>query len=115
MNASGPKTAAAGITAAFSLGAGIWLFFLLRWLESVVLPQLGGVFAWGPANALAEVRRYTTTPTQPQSYLMGKLAILELVEYHKSANPGASLREIHDAILGCGSLPPRLMRQRLLG
>ncbi len=68
-----------------------------------------------PANALAEVRRYTTTPTQPQSYLMGKLAILELVEYHKSANPGASLREIHDAILGCGSLPPRLMRQRLLG
>jgi hypothetical protein len=32
-----------------------------------------------PANALAEVRRYTTSPTQPQSYLMGKLAILDLV------------------------------------
>lgn len=54
MNASGPKTAAAGITAAFSLGAGTWMFFLLHWLESTVLPQLGGVFAWGPANALAE-------------------------------------------------------------
>ncbi|MDW7992361.1 MAG: DUF885 domain-containing protein [Anaerolineae bacterium] len=68
-----------------------------------------------PANALAEVRRYTSSPTQPQSYLMGKLAILELVADYRRAHPDASLREIHDAILGCGSLPPRLMRQRLLG
>ncbi len=68
-----------------------------------------------PSNALAEVRRYTGSPTQPQSYLMGKLAIMELVEDYRKANPGAPLREIHDAILGCGSLPPRLMRQRLLG
>ncbi|HIE38424.1 MAG TPA: DUF885 domain-containing protein [Anaerolineae bacterium] len=68
-----------------------------------------------PANALAEVRRYTQSPTQPQSYLMGKLAILELVEEYRKANPDASLKEIHNAILGCGSLPPRLMRQRLLG
>ncbi|MCS7178170.1 MAG: DUF885 domain-containing protein [Anaerolineae bacterium] len=66
-----------------------------------------------PTNALAEVRRYTTTPTQPQSYLMGKLAILELVADYRRAHPEASLRQIHDAILGCGSLPPRLMRQRL--
>jgi len=67
-----------------------------------------------PANARAEVRRYTQSPTQPQSYLMGKLAILELVADYRRAHPEASLREIHDAILGCGSLPPRLMRQRLL-
>jgi uncharacterized protein (DUF885 family) len=68
-----------------------------------------------PANALAEVRRYTTSPTQPQSYLMGKLAILDLVADYRRAHPEASMRQIHDAILGCGSLPPRLMRQRLLG
>lgn len=68
-----------------------------------------------PTNALAEVRRYTQTPTQPQSYLMGKLAIVELVDEIRRANPGASLREIHDAILMSGSLPPRLMRLRLLG
>ncbi len=68
-----------------------------------------------PANALAEVRRYTQSPTQPQSYLMGKLSILELVEDYRKANPGASLKEVHDAILSSGSLPPRLMRQRLLG
>jgi uncharacterized protein (DUF885 family) len=67
-----------------------------------------------PTNALAEVRRYTGTPTQPQSYLMGKLAILDLVADYRRAHPQASLREVHDAILGCGSLPPRLMRLRLL-
>jgi uncharacterized protein (DUF885 family) len=59
------------------------------------------------------VRRYTMTPTQPQSYLMGKLAIMELVADYRRANPGASLRQVHDAILGCGSLPPRLIRQQL--
>jgi uncharacterized protein (DUF885 family) len=68
-----------------------------------------------PDNALAEVRRYTHDPTQPQSYLMGKLAILELVEDYRHAHPHVSLREIHDAILGSGSLTPRLMRERLLG
>ena len=66
-------------------------------------------------NALAEVRRYTGSPTQPQSYLMGKLAILELVDDYRRAHPDASMQAIHDAILQCGSLPPRLMRQRLLG
>ncbi len=67
-----------------------------------------------PTNALAEVRRYSQTPTQPQSYLMGKLAILEVIADYRRAHPRASLREVHDTVLGCGSLPPRLMRQRLL-
>jgi len=66
-----------------------------------------------PINALAEVRRYTQSPTQPQSYLMGKLAILKLIADYRRAHPDASLRQVHDAILSCGSLPPRLMRQQL--
>lgn len=68
-----------------------------------------------PGDARAEVRRYTSTPTQPQSYLMGKLAILDLVEEYRQARPDASLKEIHDVIMGCGSLPPSLMRRQLLG
>jgi uncharacterized protein (DUF885 family) len=64
-------------------------------------------------NALAEVRRYTLTPTQPMSYLMGKLEILKIIEEYKRRHPGASLKEVHDAILSCGSLPPWLMRERL--
>jgi uncharacterized protein (DUF885 family) len=67
------------------------------------------------SNALAEVRRYTNSPTQPQSYLMGKLEILKLVDAYKAANPHMSMKEMHDAILACGSLPPKLMRKRLMG
>ena len=66
-------------------------------------------------NATAEVRRYTGSPTQPQSYLMGKLEILKIIDEYKTRHPDASLREMHDAILGCGSLPPKLMRQSLMG
>jgi uncharacterized protein (DUF885 family) len=66
-----------------------------------------------PGDALAEARRYTSTPTQPQSYLMGKLAIVDLVADYRRAHLGASLCEVHDTILRCGSLPPRLMRRQL--
>jgi uncharacterized protein (DUF885 family) len=68
-----------------------------------------------PSNALAEVRRYTASPSQPMSYLIGKLEIVKLIDDYKKAHPQASLKEIHDAVLSCGSLPPRLMRERLLG
>jgi uncharacterized protein (DUF885 family) len=64
-------------------------------------------------DAQAEVNRYTMSPTQPQCYLMGKLQILEIVADYKKAYPQATLRQMHDAILHSGSLPPRLMRQRL--
>jgi len=65
-------------------------------------------------NALAEVRRYTLSPTQPLSYLVGKLEILKVIEEVKRAKPGLSLRELHDALLSQGSLPPKLLRERLL-
>jgi uncharacterized protein (DUF885 family) len=67
-----------------------------------------------PADALAEVRRYTQSPTQPMSYLIGKLEILKFIDAYKARHPGVSLREMHDAILACGSLPPKLLAQRLL-
>ena len=66
------------------------------------------------SNAQAEVRRYTATPTQPMSYLIGKLEIVKLIDEYKRAHPEASLKQVHDAVLSCGSLPPRLMRERLL-
>jgi hypothetical protein len=43
-----------------------------------------------------------------------KLFVL-LVDVFKATNAGISVRELHDAILACGSLSPRLIRQRLLG
>jgi uncharacterized protein (DUF885 family) len=45
---------------------------------------------------------------------MGKLAIMEIVKQYRAANPDLTLKQMHDAILGCGSLPPKLMR-RVLG
>jgi uncharacterized protein (DUF885 family) len=65
------------------------------------------------SNAQAEVRRYTATPTQPMSYLIGKLEIVKLIDEYKKRHPQASLKQVHDAVLSCGSLPPRLMRERL--
>ncbi len=68
-----------------------------------------------PRDAQAEVRRYTSSPTQPMSYLIGKLEILKVVDAYKAQHPEASLREIHDAILSRGSLPPQLLAAELLG
>jgi len=68
-----------------------------------------------PDDAKAEVRRYTMSPTQPQSYLMGKLEILRIVDEYKRRYPDTTMRQMHDAILSCGSLPPKLMRLALFG
>ena len=68
-----------------------------------------------PDDAKAEVIRYTAEPTQPQCYLMGKLQILDIVDDYRIRYPHATMRQMHDAILQSGSLPPRLMRLRLLG
>jgi uncharacterized protein (DUF885 family) len=66
-----------------------------------------------PGDARAEVIRYTQTPTQPMSYLMGKYEIMQIVEEYKSRFPNHGLKQMHDAMLLSGSLPPRLMRRRL--
>ena len=60
-----------------------------------------------PPNAIAEVRRYTLTPTQPSSYALGRAAILELRE--KARAKGWGMRFFHDKVLAAGSLPPKLL------
>jgi uncharacterized protein (DUF885 family) len=60
-----------------------------------------------PPNAIAEVRRYTLTPTQPSSYALGRAAILDLRD--KARAKGWGMRFFHDKILGAGSLPPALL------
>lgn len=60
-----------------------------------------------PPNAVAEVRRYTLTPTQPSSYALGREAILTLRD--KARAKGWGMRFFHDKLLGAGSLPPKLL------
>src|SRR5207237_2430232 len=70
------------------------------------------------ANARAEVRRYTYTPTYQLSYLLGKVLLLQL-RADEQARLGASfsLRDFHDTLLRNGSLPisfhRRLLRERI--
>jgi uncharacterized protein (DUF885 family) len=58
-------------------------------------------------NAVAEVRRYTLTPTQPSSYALGREAILALRD--KARAKGWGMRFFHDKLLAAGSLPPKLL------
>ena len=70
------------------------------------------------ANARAEVRRYTYTPTYQLSYLLGKVLLLQLrADEQARLGSAFSLRDFHDILLRNGSLPisfhRRLLRERL--
>jgi len=65
-------------------------------------------------HAQKEVTRYTFTPTQPMSYLIGKRQILELkTEYQNRAGAKFNLKEFHDRLLVFGSIPICLIRESL--
>ena len=67
-----------------------------------------------PALARSEVRRYCTTPTQPMSYLIGKLQILELrSEAQQKLGARFQLHDFHAALLASGTIPPALVREEL--
>ena len=66
------------------------------------------------ANARAEVRRYTYTPTYQLSYLLGKVLLLGLrADEQKRLGGAFSLRDFHDALLRNGSLPISFHRRIL--
>jgi uncharacterized protein (DUF885 family) len=67
------------------------------------------------AHAEAEVRRYTLTPTQPLSYLIGMLEIRKIKEAYKQKVKGDfSLLEFHDKLLSFGAIPLKLITERIL-
>ena len=67
-------------------------------------------------NALAEARRYTSTPAYNLSYLLGKVLLLQLREDERRRLGSAfSLRDFHDALLRGGSLPISFHRRALRG
>ena len=58
------------------------------------------------ANARAEVRRYTYTPTYQLSYLLGKVLLLQLrADEQRRLGSKFSLKGFHDSLLRNGSLP----------
>jgi len=66
-------------------------------------------------NAVAEVKRYTMSPTQPMSYLLGKDEIKRL-KSKVEAKQGArfNLAGFHNQLLSFGSLPTKLIAECML-
>jgi uncharacterized protein (DUF885 family) len=65
-------------------------------------------------HAQKEVTRYTFSPTQPMSYLIGKRQILELKkDYLNRAGTEFNLKEFHDQLLSFGSIPICLIKEEL--
>ena len=65
-------------------------------------------------NATAEVKRYTANPTQPSSYLVGKLAILSIRErYEARAGGEFDLKSFHDELMELASIQPALVEASL--
>ncbi len=65
-------------------------------------------------NALIEVKRYTLTPTQPMSYLVGKLEILAIRrEAEQRLGSRFNLHDFHQELLASGTLQPALVREDL--
>jgi uncharacterized protein (DUF885 family) len=65
-------------------------------------------------SAISEVKRYTLTPTQPLSYLVGKELLREIrLEAERRLGPAFDLYEFHGELLRLGTVPPFLIRQEL--
>jgi uncharacterized protein (DUF885 family) len=65
-------------------------------------------------NAVAEVKRYTMSPTQPMSYLIGKREIMRLRDDDRARTGDRfTLRGFHDALLSHGTIPPAYVRQEM--
>lgn len=66
--------------------------------------------------ALSEVKRYTQTPTQPLSYMIGRQLIFKLRERYR-AREGASfsLKRFHTDVLARGTVAPSLLEKEIFG
>jgi uncharacterized protein (DUF885 family) len=64
--------------------------------------------------AVSEVKRYTLTPTQPLSYLIGRQMIFDLRDRAR-ARDGArfSLKAFHTDLLAHGTIPPGLIAREM--
>ena len=66
-------------------------------------------------SARGEVIRYTMMPTQPLSYIIGKVELLKLrEEYKKALGKSYIIKKFHSDLLACGTLPIRLLKKSLM-
>ena len=66
-------------------------------------------------NAVAEVKHYAMDPTQPMTYIIGKLLIHDLRDRMKrKMGSRFDLKAFHDELLSYGSIPPALVAERMI-
>jgi uncharacterized protein (DUF885 family) len=66
-------------------------------------------------NAIAEVKRYTYSPTQPMTYIVGKMEILKLREdFRKLKGKAFDLKKFHNQLLSYGTIPVQMVREQML-
>lgn len=65
-------------------------------------------------NAIAEVKRYTMMPTQPMSYAVGKMEIVDLLGVARTLKRDLELKEFHDLLLESGTIPPAAVRREVM-
>jgi uncharacterized protein (DUF885 family) len=66
--------------------------------------------------ALSEAKRYTLSPTQPLSYLVGREMILKMrARYKEREGARFSLKRFHTDVLTRATVPPSLMAREMFG
>jgi len=66
--------------------------------------------------ALSEVKRYTQSPTQPLSYMVGRQMIMKLRERCKARDgAGFTLKRFHSDVLARGTVAPSLLTKEMFG
>ena len=64
--------------------------------------------------AVSEVKRYTLSPTQPMSYLIGREMLFRMrARYQEREKDRFTLRRFHSEVLSRGSIPPSLMEEEI--
>ena len=76
--------------------------------------QLVNIAGLERPSAVAEVRRYTSTPTYQICYAIGKEEILRLREHRRRTDDEFSLGAFHDELLSYGTLPVPLVAQAMM-
>lgn len=66
-------------------------------------------------NAISEIKRYTLTPTQPMTYQIGKMLVLDLRQRMQSLlGSDFDLKAFHDQFISYGSIPTPIISQHML-
>jgi uncharacterized protein (DUF885 family) len=64
--------------------------------------------------ALSEVKRYTESPTQPLSYLIGREKIFDMrARYKQTQGANYSLKKFHAEVLSHGTIVPGLIEREM--